>query len=258
MAVSGDGQNWFLLNASPDLSRQIGSTPALQPAGTLRGSPIRGVLLTNGDVDHIAGLLCLRERHDFTVYASEATAQVIESNSIFRVLDRARVTMKHLNDGHIVDIGFGLRVTPFFVPGKVPLHQEQGEIEIGGLGEATLGLEIEGGEGRFLYVPGCARMSEVVLRHAVGADLILFDGTTYADDEMVRLSLSDKTAWRMGHMAISGPEGSLSAFAKLEVGRKLYTHINNTNPILVEGSLERLTVEAAGWQVAHDGLEIEL
>jgi pyrroloquinoline quinone biosynthesis protein B len=258
LAVSSDGLNWFLLNASPDLSQQIAHTPALRPSGSARSSPIQGVFLTNGDVDHVAGLLSLRERHPLTVFATEATLRLIESNSIFRVLNPACVTMRRLADGEAVDTGFGLRVRPFFVPGKIPLHQEQGEVEIGGLGEATLGLEIEAGRARLLYVPGCARISDAVLRRAAGADLLLFDGTTYTDDEMVRLGLSDKTAWRMGHMAISGAEGSLAALAKLEIGRRVYTHINNTNPILVEGTPERLAVEAAGWQVAHDGMEIEL
>ncbi|MFI5012847.1 MAG: pyrroloquinoline quinone biosynthesis protein PqqB [Hyphomicrobiales bacterium] len=258
LAVSGDGLNWFLLNASPDLSQQIAGTPALRPLGAARSSPIRGVFLTNGDVDHVAGLLSLRERQPLVIFATDATLQLLESNSIFGVLDRSCVVLKPLSEDGIVDTGFGLSVRPFFVPGKVPLHQEKGEVEIGGVSEATLGLEVTAAGGRLVYVPGCARASEEVLRRAAGADLLLFDGTTYTDDEMVRLGLSEKTAWRMGHVAISGQEGSLRAFAEIDARQKIYTHINNTNPILIEGSPERLAVEAAGWQVAHDGMEISL
>jgi pyrroloquinoline quinone biosynthesis protein B len=155
-------------------------------------------------------------------------------------------------------VGFGLTAIPFLVPGKVPLHEESGTVSIGEVGEATLGLEIRAAGVKLVYVPGCAKMSEDILERATSADLLLFDGTTFTDDEMVRLGLSQKTAWRMGHMAISGNEGSLAAFAKLDAGRKVYTHINNTNPILIEGSPERRIVEAAGWEVAYDGMEIAL
>jgi pyrroloquinoline quinone biosynthesis protein B len=258
LAVTADGDHWFLLNASPDLRQQIQSTQVLWPGKGGRDSPIRGVFLTNGDVDHVAGLLSLRERQAFTVLGTPATLKLIEANSIFRVLDPTCVGMRPLQDGVEVDAGFGLKATPFFVPGKVPLHEESGSVSIGGVGETTLGLEIRSADARLVYIPGCAKMSEDILRRVAGADLLLFDGTTFTDDEMVRLGLSQKTAWRMGHMAISGEDGSLRAFARVRVGRKVYTHINNTNPILIEGSPERLAVEAAGWEVAFDGMEIAL
>jgi len=257
LAVTADGDHWFLLNASPDLRQQIQSTTSLWPANG-RDSPIRGVFLTNGDVDHVAGLLSLRERQAFAVIGTPATLKLIEANSIFRVLDPAYVRMQPLRDGVEIDAGFGLKATPFFVPGKVPLHEESGTVSIGGVGESTLGLEIRSAGARLIYIPGCAKMSGEILRRASGADLLLFDGTTFTDDEMVRLGLSQKTAWRMGHMAITGDEGSLRAFAEVQVGRKVYTHINNTNPILIEGSSERRVVETAGWEVAYDGMEIAL
>ena len=258
MAVSADGEHWLLLNASPDIRRQLFDTAALRPKGTARHSPVRGIVLTNGDVDHVAGLLSLRERQSFGVFATPATLKLIEANSIFRVLDRACVAMKALQHGQTIEPGFGLRLTPFFVPGKVPLHEETGAVEIGAETEATLGLEIEAGGARFVYIPGCARISEEVRERVGGADLLLFDGTSYTDDEMVRLGLSQKTAWRMGHMAISGEDGSLAGFNGVDVGRRVYTHINNTNPILIEGSKERRSVEQAGWDVAYDGMEIVL
>lgn len=258
LAVTADGSHWFLLNASPDLRQQIQSTNALWPARDGRDSPISGVFLTNGDVDHVAGLLSLRERQALTVFGTPATLKLIEANSIFRVLDPTWVGTRALQDGIEMDAGFGLRVTPFFVPGKVPLHEERGSVSIGDVGESTLGLEIRSARSRLVYIPGCAKVSEEVLKRAAGADLLLFDGTTFTDDEMVRLGLSQKTAWRMGHMAISGEEGSLRAFSGTQLARKVYTHINNTNPILIEGSPERLAVEAAGWEVAFDGMEIAL
>jgi pyrroloquinoline quinone biosynthesis protein B len=258
LAVTADGTHWFLLNASPDLRQQIQNARPLWPGSAARDSPIRGVFLTNGDVDHVAGLLSLRERQAFTLFATPATLKLIEANSIFRVLDPSYVGMRPLHDAVELDAGFGLKVTPFFVPGKVPLHEESGAVSIGGIGETTLGLEIRSAGARLVYIPGCAKISEDILRRAAGADLLLFDGTTFTDDEMVRLGLSQKTAWRMGHMAISGDKGSLAGFAELEVGRKVYTHINNTNPILIEGSTERGLVEAAGWEVAYDGMEIAL
>ena len=258
VALTTDGANWFLLNASPDLRHQLMATPALWPRGNGRDSPIRGVILTNGDVDHLAGLLSLRERQRLTVLATPATLELIAANSIFRVLDPDHVVMKPLRDGASEDVGFGLRARPFFVPGKVPLYEESGTVRLGDIGESTLGLEIESDSARMVYIPGCAKMSDDILQRTAGADLLLFDGTTFTDDEMVNLGLSQKTAWRMGHMAISGTGGSLSAFAASTPRRRIYTHINNTNPILVEDSPERQAVEAAGWEVAFDGMEISL
>jgi pyrroloquinoline quinone biosynthesis protein B len=258
VAVSADSSNWFLLNASPDLSQQIARNRALRPAGDTRSSPIRGVFLTNADVDHVAGLLSLRERQELTVFATDSTLGVLASNSIFRVLDPHYVRTTTLRHAVEVETGFGLRLLPFFAPGKVALHQEQDEVQIGAADEATLGFEVVAGELRLVYIPGCAKVNDDILARAEGADLLLFDGTTFTDDEMVRLGLSQKTAWRMGHMAISGQGGSLAAFAGVKIGRKIYTHINNSNPILVAGSPERAAVEAAGWEVAHDGMEIAL
>jgi pyrroloquinoline quinone biosynthesis protein B len=216
------------------------------------------VFLTNGDVDHLAGLLSLRERQGFTVFATPATLELIAANSIFRVLDRDYVAMKPLRDNVSEELGFGLRARAFFVPGKVPLHQETETLRLGEIGESTLGLEFESGGARVVYIPGCAMVNEGVLERTSDADLLVFDGTTFTDDEMVALGLSQKTAWRMGHMAIGGVHGSLAAFAASSARRRIYTHINNTNPILVEGSPERRAVEAAGWEVAHDGMEISL
>ena len=257
LAVSADGRSWILVNASPDLRQQILATPALHPRDGSRHSPIRAVVLTNGDVDHVAGLLTLRERQSFALHASPSLQAMLDADPVFAVLDRGLVTRHAMELGRASAVE-GLSVTPFAVPGKVPLFLESGEVALGTETDMTVGLDIRAGDRRAVHVPGCAAVTPALLDRIRGADLLLFDGTTYTDDEMPRLGLSEKTAARMGHVAMGGPGGSLAALAGAEVGAKVYLHINNTNPALVEGSAERGAVEAAGWRVAHDGMEFAL
>jgi pyrroloquinoline quinone biosynthesis protein B len=157
-----------------------------------------------------------------------------------------------------MDVRLGFTIRPFAVPGKVPLYLESDEVRIGEETDTTIGVEIECGSRRAVIIPGCAEVSADVLRRVEAADVLFFDGTTFTDDEMLRMRLSQKTAWRMGHCAIDGERGSLARFSASKIERRVYTHINNSNPILVEDSPERRKVEAAGWIVAHDGLEIAL
>jgi pyrroloquinoline quinone biosynthesis protein B len=258
LAVSADGERWLLLNASPDLRQQILATPPLHPRTPGRHSPIEAVFLSNGDVDHVAGLLILRERQRLTLYATEAVLKVVDENPIFRVLDPALVDRVPVALDTPVDTNLGLEVTAFAVPGKVPLYQEGSEVRIGAETDTTVGVKIAGAGTHFFYIPGCAAVPPALLRRIAGAPLLFFDGTTYTDDEMVRLGLSQKTAHRMGHVAMSGPNGSLRTLAGADLGRKVFVHMNNTNPVLIEGSAERRAVEAAGWEVAFDGMEIVL
>jgi pyrroloquinoline quinone biosynthesis protein B len=246
------------LNASPDLRQQIIASPHLHPRGSGRHSPIAAVLVTNGDVDHLAGLLTLREQQAFTLYGSASTLQQVAKDGLFGVLNKAVVQTQPIAVDVATDTGLGIMVTPFAVPGKVPLYLEQGDVEIGTETEATVGLEISDGRKTCFYIPGCAEVTPRLQDRLRGAALLFFDGTTYTDDEMVRLGLSTKTAWRMGHVAMSGPKGSLRRFAELGIARKIYVHINNTNPVLIEDSLERKSVEAAGWDVSYDGMEVNL
>jgi pyrroloquinoline quinone biosynthesis protein B len=257
LAVSADGAPWLLLNASPDLRQQIIATTQLQPREPGRHSPIGAVVLTNADVDHVAGLLTLRERQRLAIYATETVLRVLRENSIFRVLDPTLVERIPIRLEQPVEMG-GLQFAAFAVPGKVALHQESDEVEIGRETEETVGLCVSGAGTSFFYVPGCAAVTPALLERLRGARLVFFDGTTYDDDEMVRLGLSEKTARRMGHVAMNGRDGSLARFAGLPVARKIYTHINNTNPVLVEGSAERRAIEAAGWELAYDGMEVVL
>lgn len=262
LALSGDdGRSWVLLNTSPDLRTQILATPALHPAEGARHSPIAEVVLANGDVDHTAGLLSLRERQPFRLHAAQATLDILAANRIFDVLAEGIVARQPLPLDRPVDLAGGLRMTAFPAPGKVPLYMESGMVDPAETvveDGRVLGFVFEAGGRRAVCLPNCAAVTPAVLARVRGADVLVFDGTTFTDDEMPRLGLSPKTAARMGHLAIDGPRGSLAGLADIRVGRRIYVHINNTNPILIEGGPERRLVEAAGWEVAHDGMEIVL
>ncbi len=259
LAVSADGTSWLLLNAAPDLRQQILVTRALDPIAGGRHSPIIGVVLTSAEIDAVAGLLCLREGQRFTLYATAGTLDALAANPIFAALAPNRVPRRVLRPGEattIADSG-GLTVEPFAVPGKPPLYLEgEDEPPLDAETEDTVGLRVSGNNRSFLFVPGCARLSDAVADRLRGADLLFFDGTLWADDEMILLGLGTKTGRRMGHMSISGPDGSLAALAPLGIARKIYVHLNNTNPVLLDDSSERAMVEAAGWEVAWDGMEI--
>lgn len=258
LAVSADGEHWLLLNASPDLRQQILTTPQLQPRGAKRQSPISAVFVTNGDVDHLTGLLTLREQQSFTIYGSKTTLDEVAGGNIFGVLNRDLVKFREVALNETIDTSLGLRITQFAVPGKVPLYLESGPVAIGAEGETTVGLEITDGKKTLFYIPGCAEVTPKLQEKLRRADLLFFDGTTFTDDEMVTLGLSTKTAWRMGHTAMSGDKGSLRTLSDLGIRRKIYVHINNTNPVLIEDSPERAKVTAAGWDVSYDGMEVTL
>ena len=256
LAVSADGQRWVLLNASPDLRAQLAATPRLQPQGGVRGSPIEAVVLTGAEVDQIAGLLHLRERQPFTVYATEATLAILAGNAIFGVLADDVVKRKPVALDRPFSVA-GIELELFAAPGKVPLYLEQGEPQTGELSETNVGVELRAGGKRLLFVPGAAEVTPALHARLEKADVAMFDGTLFTDDEMIRNGSGLKTGRRMGHMPIDGDTGSLKALKDLPA-RRYYIHINNTNPILIDGSPERRQVEAAGFTVAEDGMEIAL
>lgn len=269
LAVSANGKDWVLLNASPDLRQQINDTPELQPdcQGPVRNTPIKAVVLTNGDVDHIAGLLNLREAEPFTIYGTERVLAVLADNTIFNVLAPNLVRRVPIAfDKPFVVEGpsgpVGLEVEGFPVPGKVALYLEDesaGE-DFGTEEGDTIGLKVTATDtgAHFFYVPGCAELSPSLKARLTGAPLVFFDGTLYTDNEMIDQGLLNKTGGRMGHMNMSGPSGTIAAFADLGVKRKVFIHINNSNPALREDSPERAAVEAAGWEVSHDGMSLRL
>jgi pyrroloquinoline quinone biosynthesis protein B len=260
VAISAGANQWFLLNASPDLRQQIEAAPCLQPQTGLRSSPIAGVVLTGGDVDAIAGLLTLRERQEFTVYGTSRIHQVLDANPIFEVLARDTVIRQSITIGTPIELtATGLTVELFSVPGKVPLYLEDAAAAPSIIeGEETVGVEVNHQNRRLFFIPGCARMTDALAQRLQGADVVMFDGTLWTDDEMLRAGIGTKTGMRMGHMSVSGPNGTLAAFKSIDIRRKILLHINNSNPILLDDSPQRAEVEAAGWEVAFDGMEIEL
>jgi pyrroloquinoline quinone biosynthesis protein B len=268
LAVSADGQRWVLLNASPDLRAQINATPALHPRpipGRIRHSPIAAVVLTGAEVDTIAGLLTLREGHPFALYGATQALATLAANPIFQAVNPAIVPRRTLPLGvplalqDAAGAALGLTLEAFAVPGKVPLFAERDGADPGRADEGeTIGLAIAAGDERLFFIPGCAAMTADLAARLRGAACVLFDGTLFTDDEMLRAGAGPKTGARMGHMSIAGPGGTLAAFAALAVRRRIFIHINNTNPILLADSPERAQVAAAGWDVAEDGMEIRL
>jgi coenzyme PQQ biosynthesis protein B len=256
LAVSADGRRWVLLNASPDLRAQLAATPPLQPQGAVRGSPIEAVVLTGAEVDQIAGLLHLRERQPFTIYGTTATLGIIGENPIFRVL-APDVVERHVVALEQPFSAAGIEVELFAALGKVPLYLEQGNPQTMEESGTNVGVELQAGGTRLAFVPGAAAVTPALRTRLERADVVLFDGTLFTDDEMIRNGSGSKTGRRMGHMPIDGADGSLTALADLSA-RRLYVHINNTNPILIDGSPERRRIEAAGFKIAEDGMEIAL
>ncbi|WP_419899184.1 pyrroloquinoline quinone biosynthesis protein PqqB [Roseomonas sp. USHLN139] len=267
LAVSADGERWFIINAAPDLRQQIAENRALQPRHGLRSTPIAGVLLTGGEVDGIAGLLTLRERQPLRLMATPEVLGLLDANPIFEVLNRAIVPREAvpleqwfpLRDAEGAESG--LRALLFPVPGKVPLFMEaaaDGTLALDGEEGGTVGVAIGDGERVLFYIPGCAAMTPALAARLRGAELVLFDGTLWRDDEMITAGLGPKTGQRMGHISATGPAGALRAFEGLGVARKIFVHINNSNPVLLADSPERAVAAAAGWEVARDGMEILL
>ena len=269
IAISGDGDHWFLINASPDLRQQLVAARQLHPkAGQLRHSPIAGVILTNGEVDAVAGLLSMREGSPFTIHAHPAVLAILKANSIFNVLSEANVKRvaiaieepfePRLPDG----TGSGIEILPFAVPGKVAWYLRDKSLP-GGRGDElgdTLGLRIRDKktDKYVVFLAACAHVTDELKARLAGAAVLFFDGTVWRDDELITAGLGQKRGQDMGHIAMSGPGGAIESLAGLAIDRKLFLHINNSNPALFPNSEERRILERAGWQVPADGMEIVL
>jgi pyrroloquinoline quinone biosynthesis protein B len=268
IAISADGDHWFLINASPDLRQQVIATPQLHPAsGKLRHSPIAGVILTNGEIDAVAGLLSMREGWPFTIYAHAKVLAILKSNSIFNVLNEKNVRRQPIE----VDNSFepalpdgspsGIEILPFAVAGKSAWYLE-GQAHPAGEGGAgdTLGLRIsDKATGKYFYfLAACAEVTDDLKSRLAGAPLVFFDGTVWRDDELIQAGLGSKTGQGMGHIAMSGKAGAIAALDGLGIDRKIFLHINNSNPALLRDSAERRMAERAGWQIPGDGTEIAL
>jgi pyrroloquinoline quinone biosynthesis protein B len=277
LAVTADHEHWVLLNAAPDLRAQVQATAALQPRQGLlrqglphqglphqdlprqglRDSPIAAVILTGAEVDQTAGLLTLRERQSFAVLATAETLDAVAANPIFNVLADGVVERRAVTLGEPFDLPGGLTAELFSVPGKVALYLEGADPALDAETGANVGVEITRGDRRLVYVPGAAGVTATVGERLARADVVLFDGTLFVDDEMIQSGTGTKTGRRMGHMPLDGADGTVAILRHLRA-RRILTHINNTNPILIEDSAERRRVEAAGFEVAEDGMEIVL
>ncbi|MGR3248673.1 MAG: pyrroloquinoline quinone biosynthesis protein PqqB [Paracoccus sp. (in: a-proteobacteria)] len=254
IAVSPDGTNWAVLNASPDIRAQLAATPALHPTGP-RDVPLRAVLVTNGDIDHVAGLLTLRESQPFDLLATAAIHDALAANPMLGAVNPNFVPRRTVSLDQTVELVPGLTANLFAVPGKVPLYQEGEVVETGLLGENTVGVELRANGRRALYIPGCADLPDWLLDRIEGADALMFDGTLWDDDEMIRMGLGRKTGRRMGHMPVTD---TMPALASATVGQRIFVHMNNSNPLTDPSSPQAVDAARQGWQVARDGMEITL
>src|SRR5205085_4006395 len=198
LAVTADGQNWLLINASPDLPEQIRHSPALRPRNGTRGSPIKAVLLTGAEIDQVAGLLSLREREPFLLCATAVTLAALAQNAMLGVLAPDVVTRKAVVAAAAFMLPGGLQAQLFTVPGKVPLYLESNSPETASEAEANVGIELCAGNARIVHIPGPAAVTPAMLARMEGADVVFFDGTLFHDDEMITTGTGAKTGRRMG------------------------------------------------------------
>ena len=252
VAVSADGAEWAILNASPDIRAQLQATPPLHPTGP-REMPLKSVLVTNGDIDHVAGLFTLRERQPFTLFATAEIHRVLAENPMVRAVAPDVVPRTPVALNQPFALVRGVEAELFAVPGKVPLYAEGEVVDTQLEGENTVGVRLTAGGRTAFYIPGCAALTPALAERLRGADCVMYDGTLYEDDEMIRMGLGVKTGARMGHMCM---RDSIRAFEGLGIARRVFVHMNNSNPALDPASDARRAVEAAGWTVAQDGMEI--
>ena len=267
VAVSND-DHWFLLNASPELRGQIEATQELHPRAT-RHTPTEGIVITSADLDHVLGLLLLRELQPMHVYSTPSIRRILrEDNSFFRMLSQstAQIECTDITPGipfrlAPVEAGCSLLCRPIALPGRFPPYVTEARASTLSPSEAVIGLVVEAGEGsggRLGFFPGVAELNDELLSLFDSCALLLVDGTFWTDDELIALGIGDRTARQMDHLPISGRDGSLAQLATLPCRHRIYTHINNTNPMLVERSPESALVERAGLTIGVDGLSISV
>lgn len=263
IAISSDSSSWFLAGASPDLARQIEKSPQLHPRAP-RDSPITGVVLSSADLDHVLGLLLLRELQPLRVYAASSVLSILrEENSMFGMLNRVepQVVWTPMNSGTPFPLlsahgnDSGLRCGVLYLSGRYPQYVKAQAAKLDfAQGSAALFFKSASGA-RVAYLPAVGNVNNVLLERIEGADLLLFDGTFWSDDELIRVQGGGETAHQMGHIPI---EESLILLKDIKVGRRMFIHLNNTNPILNETSAEHRAVRQAGWEVAEDNCRLKL
>jgi pyrroloquinoline quinone biosynthesis protein B len=261
VAISADGAHWFLLNASPDVRDQVQQLNGHAPAGN-RHVPIEGVVLTDAELDHSLGLVLLREGRSLQLYATEAVERMITEDSRLLAVARAfaEVHVTRLQVGTATPLKLrdgtdaGLTVEPILVAADPPRFASRAEPG------HTVGLiitEVATGK-RCAYLPGCGAIDEALVDRLAGSAMVLFDGTFWSNDELITLGIGERTALQLDHLPMSGSGGSLERLRDLPVPRRVYVHINNTNPVLLEHSAERRIVEAAGLTIGMDGMRFDI
>jgi pyrroloquinoline quinone biosynthesis protein B len=268
VAISEGGRWFFLLGASPDLRTQIENTPELHPRDGVRQSPIVGAVLANADIDHVLGLLLLRELQPLRVYATASVRRILsEDNSMFGMLRRVpgQLTWNEFIPGTAFPLGglgdaeSGMRCRTLSLGTHFPGYISSTRRSQLDPKEASLGLIVESAAGKRLgYFPAVPQISDELLGQLDSLDWLLFDGTFWGDDELIRVQGSGQTARQMGHVPVSCDDGSLRRLAHLGRPRKIYIHINNTNPMLNEAGPEFQMVREAGWEIAEDGWQFDL
>jgi pyrroloquinoline quinone biosynthesis protein B len=256
VAVSADGRRWFLINASPDVRAQIEAFPGLHPHGD-RTTPLQAVLLTDAELDHTLGLLLLREANGLRLYTTPAVHKTLcDGSGVLRTLERyCPIEWQAVTTGADMQLADGLSCRAFDVPttkrDRFGTGTDHGRV-------VGYRLTDQRGGGTLVYLPGVQALAPALREEIEGCDCLLIDGTCWRDDELIRLGLASKTAREMGHLPISGPDGSLAQVRSLNVGRTILVHMNNTNPILLEDTPERRVLADSGMEVAMDGLEVEV
>jgi pyrroloquinoline quinone biosynthesis protein B len=268
IAVSGDGRSWFLLGASPDLRSQIELSPELQPRDGVRKSPIAGVVVSSGDLDHVLGLLLLRELQPLRIYATPSIRRLLcEDNDMFAMLNRvsnqAQWTDIVLSKPFSLVCANGdrcdLKCESLPLSSRYPAYVADHRAAQLAPYEALQGTIIEDRSGkRLAFMPAVPHVGDELLEQLDSVDLLFFDGTFWSDEELIGIQGHGQTAREMGHIAVSSAQGSLRRLAELRRPRKVFLHINNTNPMLDESSEQYRQVQAAGWQLAEDGWNIQL
>ncbi len=255
-AFSSDGEKWFLINASPDLRFQIEADPELQPVAlhSMRNTPIQGIILTSADLDQVLGLLLLREFQPLTVYATALVRRTLEANSFFRMLERVpdHLTWVQIEPGNAFILDGRVRCTPIPTSGSLPYYAQELDSP-NKLDQAVIGLLLETDERRLAYTPSVPEITDKLRNIYNSCDVILVDGTFWSDAELNHTHVGTPLAHSIGHVSMSGEDGTIALLADITRPHKVFVHINNTNPVLDTRSPEYQSVIDAGWQIGQDG-----
>jgi len=257
--VSRDEANWFLLNASPDLRVQIESNSELQPNPEFgkRNTPIAGIVLTSADLDQVLGVLLLREFQPLTLYTTRLIRKILEANTFFRMLERVpnQLTWVEILPNQTFQLGEEITCTPIPLAASLPHYAK--DIDTQGEDYATLGLILDSRSRRIAYTPSLPEITEELLALYETCDTIFVDGTFWSDAELTRTHSGTPPARAIGHIPMSGDDGTIALMSKITGPQKIYVHINNTNPVLDPRTTEYHQVIDAGWQIGHDGWQLD-